>query len=76
MSAIVKISTSLGDMKVRLYDETPKHRDNFLKLANEGFYNGLLFHRIIKGFMIQGGCPDGTGRRSRFARRLGMDELY
>ena len=58
MSAIVKISTSLGDMKVRLYDETPKHRDNFLKLANEGFYNGLLFHRIIKGFMIQGGDPE------------------
>jgi peptidyl-prolyl cis-trans isomerase B (cyclophilin B) len=53
----VKISTSYGDMTVRLYDETPQHRDNFLKLANEHFFDSLLFHRIIKGFMIQGGDP-------------------
>lgn len=57
----VKISTSLGDITVRLYDETPLHRDNFLKLANEGFYNGLLFHRVIKNFMVQGGDPNSKG---------------
>jgi peptidyl-prolyl cis-trans isomerase B (cyclophilin B) len=54
----VLISTSLGDMTVVLYDETPIHRDNFIKLVNEGFYNGTLFHRVIKDFMVQGGDPD------------------
>ena len=54
----VKIQTMLGDITVRLYDETPIHRDNFLKLAKEGYYDGTLFHRVIKGFMIQGGDPD------------------
>ena len=54
----IKISTTLGDIVVRLYDETPIHRDNFLKLAKEGFYDGTLFHRVIKDFMIQGGDPD------------------
>ena len=48
-------------MKVELYNETPKHRDNFIKLAKEGFYDGLLFHRVIKDFMIQGGDPTGSG---------------
>lgn len=56
--AKVKISTSLGDIIVRLYDETPLHRDNFLKLAQEGYYNGTIFHRVIKDFMIQGGDPN------------------
>ena len=56
--ATININTSLGDIKVRLYDETPIHRDNFLKLAQEGFYNGTLFHRVIENFMIQGGDPD------------------
>ena len=50
----VKIQTMLGDIVVRLYDETPIHRDNFLKLAKEGYYDGTLFHRVIKNFMIQG----------------------
>lgn len=54
---IVMITTSYGNIKVRLYDETPKHRDNFVKLVNEGFYSDLLFHRVIKEFMIQGGDP-------------------
>lgn len=54
---IVKISTEYGDIKVRLYDKTPKHRDNFLKLVGEKFYDGLLFHRVINHFMIQGGDP-------------------
>ena len=51
----------LGDIVVRLYDETPIHRDNFLKLVKEGYYDGTLFHRVIKDFMIQGGDPDSKG---------------
>ncbi len=54
----VLISTDAGDIKVALYDDTPKHRDNFIKLADEGFYDGQLFHRVIKDFMIQAGDPD------------------
>lgn len=57
----VKISTSLGNITAVLYDETPLHRDNFIKLVNEGYYNGTLFHRVIKEFMIQGGDPDSRG---------------
>ena len=57
----VLIKTSLGDITVRLYDETPLHRDNFIKLSKEGFYNGTLFHRVIKNFMIQGGDPESKG---------------
>ena len=59
--AKVKISTTVGDITVRLYDETPLHRDNFLKLASEEFFNGTLFHRVIKDFMIQGGDPESKG---------------
>ncbi len=52
----------LGDIKVELYPEiAPITVENFVKLASQGFYNGLTFHRVIPGFMIQGGCPDGTG---------------
>lgn len=54
---IVEISTDYGTMKFKLYNETPLHRDNFIKLAKEGFYNGTLFHRVMKDFMIQGGDP-------------------
>ena len=54
---MVLISTSLGDMKVKLYDVTPNHRDNFLKLVEQNFYDSLLFHRVIRNFMIQGGDP-------------------
>lgn len=57
----VRIHTTLGDIVVRLYDETPIHRDNFLKLVREGYYDGTLFHRVIKGFMIQGGDPNSRG---------------
>ena len=56
--SVVVIKTDFGEMKVELYNETPKHRDNFLKLAKEGFYNGQIFHRVIKEFMIQGGDPE------------------
>jgi peptidyl-prolyl cis-trans isomerase B (cyclophilin B) len=58
----VKISTGKGDMIVELYDnETPITTNNFKKLISEGFYNGLNFHRVIPNFVIQGGCPNGTG---------------
>ena len=51
----ILISTPYGDMKLKLFNETPKHRDNFLKLVREHYYDSLLFHRVIEGFMIQGG---------------------
>ena len=57
----VLISTSFGDMIVELYNETPKHRDNFIKLVEGRFYDGTLFHRVIPNFMIQGGDPESRG---------------
>lgn len=54
---IVSIKTDFGEIKVKLYDDTPQHKANFIKLVNEGFYNDLLFHRVINKFMIQGGDP-------------------
>jgi len=54
----VRIKTAYGSCIIRLYNETPKHRDNFIKLTKQGFYNGTLFHRVIQNFMIQGGDPD------------------
>ncbi|MBR5687320.1 MAG: peptidylprolyl isomerase [Prevotella sp.] len=53
----VLIETTMGDIRIELYDETPLHRDNFIRLAEAGFYDGLLFHRVIYGFMIQAGDP-------------------
>ena len=58
MTTMVLISTNYGDMKAILYNETPLHRDNFIKLVKEGYYDGTLFHRVIDGFMIQGGDPN------------------
>lgn len=55
---VVRIETTMGTIRVALFDETPIHRDNFLKLTREGFYDGLLFHRVIADFMIQAGDPD------------------
>ncbi len=52
------IVTTAGDIKIRLYDDTPLHRDNFLKLAKKGYYDGVLFHRVINDFMVQTGDPD------------------
>jgi len=60
-SSYVLIETEYGNMKVLLYDETPIHKENFLKLVGEGFYDDLLFHRVMKGFMIQGGDPNSRG---------------
>ena len=54
---IIRMETSLGDIRLRLYDETVLHRENMLKLVREGFYNGVLFHRVIQDFMIQAGDP-------------------
>lgn len=54
---VFDIITNLGTIKIKLYAQTPKHRENFAKLALSGYYNGLLFHRVINGFMIQGGDP-------------------
>ena len=67
--AKVRIKTSEGNILVRLYDDTPRHRDNFLKLAREGYYDGTLFHRVIKDFMIQGGDPDS--RNATAGKMLG-----
>jgi len=67
---MVIISTEYGDMKIKLYDQTPYHRDNFLKLARQGFYDGTLFHRVIKDFMIQGGDPDS--KNAQPSQQLGM----
>ena len=54
----VLMKTTMGDIEIALFDETPQHRDNFIKLVKEGFYDSLLFHRVIPEFMIQGGDPD------------------
>jgi cyclophilin family peptidyl-prolyl cis-trans isomerase len=56
-NTVILMKTSLGDIKLRLYDETPIHRDNFIKLINSGFYDGISFHRVINSFMIQAGDP-------------------
>ena len=62
----VLIHTDMGDIKLELYNDTPKHRDNFIKLAKEGFYDGSIFHRVIKGFMIQGGeAPAGKPQMTK-----------
>lgn len=68
--AKINIHTTEGDIVVRLYDETPLHRDNFLKLVKEGTLNGTLFHRVIKDFMIQGGDPDSINAPA--GKQLGM----
>lgn len=67
---LVEIETEYGTMTAELYNATPKHRDNFIKLAEEGYYNDLLFHRVINGFMIQGGDPDS--RNAPAGKQLGM----
>jgi peptidyl-prolyl cis-trans isomerase B (cyclophilin B) len=66
---LITIQTNYGEMKAILYEDTPLHRENFLKLIEEGFYDSLLFHRVIQGFMIQGGDPDS--RRAEPGSRLG-----
>jgi peptidyl-prolyl cis-trans isomerase B (cyclophilin B) len=66
---LIRIETPQGEMLVKLYDQTPAHRDNMIKLINEGFYDGQIFHRVIKDFMIQGGDPHSAGAER--GQRLG-----
>ncbi|MEH0157696.1 peptidylprolyl isomerase [Limibacter armeniacum] len=61
---LVTIQTDMGEMHAILYPQTPQHRENFVKLARQGFFDGLLFHRVIKGFMIQGGDPESRDAES------------
>ncbi len=68
----VEIKTSLGDIVVSLYNETPKHRDNFIKLVKEGYYDGVLFHRVIKNFMVQTG--DGNSKTAKQDYVLGAGD--
>jgi cyclophilin family peptidyl-prolyl cis-trans isomerase len=69
----VRIKTSQGECVIMLYNATPQHRDNFLKLAKDGFYNGTLFHRVIQSFMIQGGDPDS--KTAKPGQALGEGDL-
>ncbi|NEU09039.1 peptidylprolyl isomerase [Flavihumibacter sp. R14] len=69
----IRLKSSQGECIIMLYNQTPKHHDNFLKLANEGFYNGTLFHRVIKEFMIQGGDPDS--KTAKPGQALGEGDL-
>jgi len=67
---LIKLTTVYGDMAIRLYDETPLHKANFIKIVKEGYYDSLLFHRVIEGFMIQGGDPNS--KNAEPGSRLGM----
>ena len=69
---IVELETEFGNMLILLNNATPQHRDNFLKLAEQGFYDGLLFHRVINGFMVQGGDP--TSREAGETQNLGAGD--
>ena len=69
----VQLKTSLGDIVIALYDDTPAHKANFEKLVRTYFYDGVLFHRIIKGFMIQGGDPDS--KTAKPGQRLGSGDV-
>ena len=71
-SKIVEISTNLGKMKFKLYDDTPKHRDAFIELAKEGYYDGTLFYRVIQDFLIQGGSK--SSRDAAPGKRIGYGD--
>jgi len=58
---VVKLETDCGDLMIWLYQQTPQHRQNFIQLVESGFYDSLLFHRVVSNFVIQGGDPEGTG---------------
>ncbi|MCU4155148.1 peptidylprolyl isomerase [Carboxylicivirga sp. A043] len=76
----VNISTNMGTMKVKLYNETPNHRDNFLKLVEEKHFDGTLFYRVVKGFVIQGGSSDSRnaapGRAIGYGKAINIDAEY
>lgn len=69
----ILLETTMGNITLALYDQTPKHRDNFAELVKKGFYDGLLFHRVIEEFMVQGGDPDS--RDAAPGQRLGAGGL-
>ena len=69
----VVVETTEGDIRIELYDETPRHRDNFLRLAREHFYDSLLFHRVARNFVVQAGDPDS--RHAQPGQRLGGGPL-
>lgn len=69
---IVQVKTNLGTMRFQLYDDTPKHRDAFIKLANEGYYDGTLFYRVIENFLIQGGSK--SSRNAPPGKRIGYGD--
>lgn len=69
---VADISTTMGDIRILLYGDTPKHRDNFVKLAREGYFDGVLFHRVIRDFMVQTGDPDSKDAPA--GKRLGMGD--
>ena len=71
---LVKLETTMGNITVALYNETPKHRDNFIKLVKEGVYDSTLFHRVIKQFMIQAGDPDS--KNASDTAMLGSEALF
>lgn len=71
-SRLVEISTNMGTMKFKLYDDTPKHRDAFIQLANEGYYDGTLFYRVIQDFLIQGGSK--SSRNAPPGKRIGYGD--
>lgn len=70
---LVEITTAAGKIVLKLYNETPQHRDNFIKLVKDGYYTDLLFHRVIKGFMIQGGDPDS--KNAKPGQQLGAGDI-
>lgn len=70
--AVVELKTTLGDIYVDLYNDTPLHRDNFLKLVGEGFYDGVLFHRVIDNFMVQTGDP--SSKEAASGKSLGSGD--
>lgn len=72
-ATLVKIETTMGDITVKLYDETPKHKENFIKLVKEGVYDSTLFHRVIKNFMIQSGDP--TSKTASATDTLGSGDV-
>lgn len=76
----VNISTNMGNMKVKLYNETPNHRDNFLKLVGDRHFDGTLFYRVVKGFVIQGGSSDSRnaapGRAIGYGKAINIDAEY
>lgn len=71
--SVVRLETTMGTIRIALMDETPVHRDNFLKLTEQGFYDGTLFHRVIKDFIIQGGDP--ASRTARQGEVLGNGDV-